>query len=159
MRTRTITLAAAATAFAAITLLAAAGGVRSGDYIPVPAAYRFTGIVGTLASPASHAIFVGDGFSFSFSDKGTPPVKAYRLCLYRNRAPVAFRCWRRHSSREITTATASRCFRSPASRSKLAIRLLARGRVGLSFRRSGIYWTPKTTEARPFSPKKAVVIK
>ena len=62
----------------------------------MPAAYRFTGIVGTLASPASHAIFVGDGFSFSFSDKGTPPVKAYRLCLYRNRAPVAFRCWRRH---------------------------------------------------------------
>jgi hypothetical protein len=66
-----------------------------GDYIPVPGKYRFTGVVGTLASPASHAIFVGDGVSFSFSDKATPPVKAYRLCLYKKRSAAPSRCWRR----------------------------------------------------------------
>jgi len=44
MRTRTLPLAAAATALAAIALVAAAGAVFArGDYIPVPAAYRFTG--------------------------------------------------------------------------------------------------------------------
>ena len=96
MRIRTVTLAAAATAFAAIALFAAAGAVFArNDYIPVPAAYRYTGIAGTLASAASHAIFVGDGVSVSFSDKATPPVKAYRLCLYKNGSSSAVKCWQR----------------------------------------------------------------
>ena len=82
-----------------ITLLLALSlppvGAARRDVVPVPAGYRYTGIVGTLASPASHAIFVGDGLSFSFSDKATPPVKDYRLCLYGSGSGSAVKCWRR----------------------------------------------------------------
>ena len=36
-------------------------GAARRDYVPVPAGYRYAGIVGTLAWPALHAIFVGMG--------------------------------------------------------------------------------------------------
>jgi hypothetical protein len=88
--------------FAVVTItlaLCASSATARTTYIPVPAKYRFTGVVGTLASPASHAIFVGDGISFFFSDKGLPPVKAYRVCLYRKGSSAAARCWRRTISR------------------------------------------------------------
>jgi hypothetical protein len=87
---------------AAVVFVPADAVVARNNYIPVPAKYRFTGVVGTIASPASHAIFVGDGISFSFTDKGTPPVKTYRVCVYKlhfEERGAATKCWRRRISR------------------------------------------------------------
>jgi hypothetical protein len=82
-----------------VALLVPPATLARQSYIPVPAKYRFTGVVGTIASPAAHAIFVGDGVTFTFSDKATPPVKAYRVCLYKKGSRTAYKCWRRRISR------------------------------------------------------------
>jgi hypothetical protein len=47
---------------------AGAGSATAG----VPAKYRYAGVVGPLAWPATHYISTGDGLRFSFTDSNPP---------------------------------------------------------------------------------------